>query len=97
VITPVSKPSLTPPPYLPATAKNIGTAIIIIPGGRAKNDIIDTAKIGVIKVYYKVAKIDNAINLYYSADSKPWFLIRRVQLKGKSPNKHNCKATFSNI
>ena len=31
------------------------------------------------QVFYKIAKADNVITLYYSADGKKWFLIRHLQ------------------
>jgi len=58
-------------------------------------------------VFYKIAKADNVITLYYSADGKKWFLIRHLQFNttkpiklgflAQSPTGKNCKVTFSNI
>src|ERR1700712_4420788 len=31
------------------------------------------------KVFYKIAKADNVITLYYSVDNKKWFLVRHLQ------------------
>jgi regulation of enolase protein 1 (concanavalin A-like superfamily) len=59
------------------------------------------------KVFYKVAKADNVITLYYSADGIKWFLIRHLQFdttKGlkvgflaQSPMGEKCQVKFSNI
>ncbi len=38
-------------------------------------------------VYYKVAKADNVITLYYSLDNKKWFLVRHLQFNNKKPLK----------
>ena len=58
-------------------------------------------------VYYKIAKANNVITLYYSADGKKWFLIRHLQFNtskpiklgfmAQSPTGKNCKVTFSHI
>jgi regulation of enolase protein 1 (concanavalin A-like superfamily) len=58
-------------------------------------------------VFYKIAKADNVITLYYSADGKKWFLIRHLQFNtskpiklgflAQSPTGKNCKVAFSNI
>jgi len=39
------------------------------------------------KVYYKMAKADNVITLYYSTDNKKWFLVRHLQFNAKGPLK----------
>jgi regulation of enolase protein 1 (concanavalin A-like superfamily) len=59
------------------------------------------------KVFYKIAKADNVITLYYSTDDKKWFLIRHLQFNAKgplhlgfmaqSPTGKNNKVTFTNI
>ena len=59
------------------------------------------------KVYYKIAKADNVITLYYSTDNKRWFLVRHLQFNAKGPLKlgfmaqsptgKNNKVTFSEI
>jgi len=59
------------------------------------------------QVFYKIAKADNVITLYYSADGKKWFLIRHLQFNtgkpiklgfmAQSPTGKDCKVTFSNI
>jgi len=58
-------------------------------------------------VFYKIAKADNVITLYYSADGKKWFLIRHLQFNtikpiklgfmAQSPTGKDCKVTFSNV
>jgi regulation of enolase protein 1 (concanavalin A-like superfamily) len=58
-------------------------------------------------VFYKIAKADNVITLYYSTDGKKWFLIRHLQFNtakpiklgflAQSPTGKNSKVTFSNI
>jgi uncharacterized protein len=59
------------------------------------------------QVFYKIAKADNVITLYYSSDGKKWFLIRHLQFNtskpvrlgflAQSPTGKNCKVVFSNI
>jgi uncharacterized protein len=59
------------------------------------------------KVYYKVAKADNIITLYYSGNGVKWFLVRHLQFdasKGfkigflaQSPTGDQCEVKFSNI
>jgi regulation of enolase protein 1 (concanavalin A-like superfamily) len=59
------------------------------------------------QVFYKIAKADNVITLYYSADGKKWFLIRHLQFNttkpiklgfmAQSPTGKDCKVTFSNV
>lgn len=58
-------------------------------------------------VYYKIAKADNVITLYYSPDNKKWFLVRHFQFDAKanftvgflaqSPLGKKCDVKFSNI
>jgi len=36
-------------------------------------------------VYYKVAKADNVITLYFSRDARKWFLVRHFQYNAKGP------------
>jgi regulation of enolase protein 1 (concanavalin A-like superfamily) len=38
-------------------------------------------------VYYKIAKADNVVTLYFSAEGKKWFLIRHFQYNAKGPLK----------
>lgn len=59
------------------------------------------------KVFYKVAKADNVITLYYSTDELKWFLIRHLQFAAihdlkvgflaQSPTGKNCKVKFTKI
>jgi len=59
------------------------------------------------KVFYKVAKADNVITLYYSTNGTKWFLIRHFQFDTKvgfkvgflaqSPTGKNCEVKFSDI
>ena len=59
------------------------------------------------QVFYKIAKADKVITLYYSADGKKWFLIRHLQFNttkpiklgfmAQSPTGKDCKVTFSSI
>lgn len=59
------------------------------------------------KVFYKIAKADNVITLYFSSDGKKWFLVRHLQFNAKGPLKlgfmaqsptgKSNKVTFSNI
>jgi regulation of enolase protein 1 (concanavalin A-like superfamily) len=71
------------------------------------SDDCNSVAIPVNRVFYKIAKADNVITLYYSADGKKWFLIRHLQFNttkpiklgfmAQSPTGKNCKVTFSNI
>jgi regulation of enolase protein 1 (concanavalin A-like superfamily) len=59
------------------------------------------------QVFYKIAKADNVVTLYFSGDGKKWFLIRHLQFNttkpiklgfmAQSPTGKDCKVTFSNI
>ena len=59
------------------------------------------------KVFYKIAKADNVITLYYSTDNKKWFLVRHLQFNNtnkirigflaQSPTGSQCEVKFSNI
>ena len=58
-------------------------------------------------VYYKVAKADNVITLYYSTNGKNWFLVRHLQFDAKngvkagfiaqSPTGKICTVKFADI
>jgi uncharacterized protein len=59
------------------------------------------------KVFYKLAKADNVITLYYSLDGLGWFLVRHFQFDVKpgfaigflaqSPTGKECRVTFADI
>jgi len=59
------------------------------------------------KVFYKIAKADNVITLYYGNDGKNWFLVRHFQLDLKpgfeagllsqSPTGKSCTVKFADI
>lgn len=59
------------------------------------------------KVYFKIAKADNVITIYYSENGLKWFLIRhftfdtvkniKVGFLSQSPTGKNCKVKFGNI
>jgi regulation of enolase protein 1 (concanavalin A-like superfamily) len=59
------------------------------------------------KVYYKIAKADNVITLYYGTDGKKWFLVRHLQFDLKpgyevgflsqSPTGKSCTVKFADI
>ena len=59
------------------------------------------------KVYFKIAKADNVITIYYSENGLKWFLIRhftfdaigdlKIGFLAQSPTGKDCKVTFSNI
>lgn len=71
------------------------------------SDDCNSAAISGDKVYYKICKADNVITLYYSIDSKKWFLVRHLQFNAKGPLKlgfmaqsptgKSNKVTFSEI
>jgi uncharacterized protein len=71
------------------------------------SDDCNSAAIASNKVYYKIAKADNVITMYYSTDNKQWLLIRHLQFNNKkrikvgflaqSPTGNKCDVVFSNI
>lgn len=71
------------------------------------SDDCNSVEIKSNKVFYKVAKANNVITLYYSLDNQKWFLVRHLQFNtskplqigflAQSPTGNNCKVTFSNI
>ncbi len=71
------------------------------------SDDCNSVEIKANKVFYKVAKADNVITLYYSVNGMKWFLIRHLQFdthKGfqvgflaQSPTGNRCEVRFSNI
>ncbi len=64
-------------------------------------------KININKVYFKIAKADNVITIYYSLTGANWFLIRhftfdtnetlKVGFLAQSPPGKECKVKFSEI
>ena len=71
------------------------------------SDDCNSLKMPKNRVYYKVAKADNVITLYCSADGKNWFLVRHLQFDGQkglqvgflaqSPTGKSCSVRFTNI
>ena len=71
------------------------------------SDDCNSVEINSNKVFYKVAKADNVITLYYSTDGTKWFLVRHLQFDAKpgfkagflaqSPTGTQCKVKFDNI
>ncbi len=71
------------------------------------SDDCNSVAITANRVFYKIAKADNVITLYYSSDGKKWFLVRHLQFNttkpvklgfmAQSPTGKGCKVTFSNI
>lgn len=71
------------------------------------SDDCNSVELKTNKVYYKVAKADNVITLYYSLTGKKWFLVRHLQFDAtkslqvgflaQSPTGRNCKVRFENI
>jgi hypothetical protein len=71
------------------------------------SDDCNSVEINSNKVFYKVAKADNVITLYYSTDGESWFLVRHFQFETKSdfevgflaqsPTGSECEVRFSNI
>ena len=71
------------------------------------SDDCNSVEINSNKVFYKLAKADNVITLYYSTDGNKWFLIRHLQFDTKpefevgflaqSPTGTSCTVTFSDI
>lgn len=71
------------------------------------SDDCNSAEISSNKVFYKIAKADNVITLYYSLDGKQWMLVRHLQFDtpngfeagflAQSPLGKKCTVKFSNI
>lgn len=71
------------------------------------SDDCNSVEVKTNKVYYKVAKADNVITLYYSLTGKKWFLVRHFQFDttkslqvgflAQSPTGRSCKVRFENI
>lgn len=71
------------------------------------SDDCNSAEIKSDKVFYKIAKADNVITLYYSLDNKKWFLIRHLQFNtekpiklgflAQSPTGNSCQVRFGDI
>jgi len=69
------------------------------------SDDCNSVEIKTNRVFYKVAKADNVITLYYSTDNKNWFLIRHLQIDNtkdvqlgflaQSPTGKSCTVKFS--
>jgi hypothetical protein len=71
------------------------------------SDDCNSVEIKTNKAYYKLAKADNVITLYYSLDMKKWFLVRHLQFDtdknftlgflAQSPTGKRCEVKFSDI
>ena len=71
------------------------------------SDDCNSVEIKSNRVFYKVAKADNVITLYYSTNGFKWFLVRHFQFDTKpgfevgflaqSPTGTRCEVKFSNI
>lgn len=74
---------------------------------RDVSDDCNSVELSSNKVYFKMAKADNVITLYYSGDGKNWLLVRHLQFdfpKGlkagflaQSPTGEKCTVRFSQI
>ncbi len=71
------------------------------------SDDCNSVEIKTNKVFYKVAKADNVITLYYSLNGMKWFLVRHLQFEttkgfkagflAQSPTGDKCEVRFSHI
>lgn len=71
------------------------------------SDDCNSVEITSNKVFYKVAKAENVITLYYSTNGTSWFLIRHLQMDinkpfnvgflAQSPTGERCEVRFSDI
>ena len=71
------------------------------------SDDCNSVEITTTRVFYKVAKADNVITLYYSLNGKKWFLVRHLQFDttkplqvgflAQSPTGKSSKVLFENI
>jgi regulation of enolase protein 1 (concanavalin A-like superfamily) len=71
------------------------------------SDDCNSVELNSDKIFFKIAKADNVITLYYSATGKNWFLVRhftfdatkklKVGFLAQSPTGKECKVQFSNL
>lgn len=71
------------------------------------SDDCNSVEINYNKVYFKIAKADNVITIYYSLNGSNWFLVRhftfdtanslKVGFLSQSPTGKDCRVTFSEI
>ncbi len=71
------------------------------------SDDCNSVEMNANKVFYKVAKADNVITLYCSANGIKWYLVRHLQFDARkgfrvgflaqSPTGKQCEVKFSNI
>jgi regulation of enolase protein 1 (concanavalin A-like superfamily) len=71
------------------------------------SDDCNSVAIRTNKVFYKMAKADNVITLYYSEDGIRWFLVRHLQFEcpsgftvgflAQSPVGTSCRVSFGDI
>lgn len=71
------------------------------------SDDCNSVKLSSNKVYFKIAKADNVITIYYSEKGKNWYLIRhftfdssqdlQVGLLAQSPTGKDCQVKFSEL
>jgi uncharacterized protein len=71
------------------------------------SDDCNSVEITSNKVFYKIAKADNVVTMYYSLDGKQWLLVRHLQFDtpngfeagflAQSPLGKKCAVKFSNI
>ncbi|MFI5187793.1 MAG: DUF1349 domain-containing protein, partial [Chitinophagales bacterium] len=71
------------------------------------SDDCNSVEINSNKVFYKIAKADNVITLYYSLNGLKWMLIRHFQFDtsgdfylgflAQSPTGRQCQVSFSDI
>jgi len=74
---------------------------------RNVSDDCNSSEIASTKVYYKMAKADNVITLYYSLDGAEWMLVRHLQIDAskafkigflaQSPTGSSCSVRFDEI
>jgi regulation of enolase protein 1 (concanavalin A-like superfamily) len=71
------------------------------------SDDCNSVELNSDKIFFKIAKADNVITLYYSSTGKNWFLVRhftfdatnklKVGFLAQSPTGKECKVQFSNL
>ena len=71
------------------------------------SDDCNSVELTTNKVYFKMAKADNVVTLYYSKDHKKWLLVRHLQFNvskkikvgflAQSPTSQKCEVRFSDI
>jgi regulation of enolase protein 1 (concanavalin A-like superfamily) len=85
----------------------IGARRVVSVVTKGISDDCNSVELNTDKIFFKIAKADNVITLYYSSTGKNWFLVRhftfdatkklKVGFLAQSPTGKECKVQFSNL